>query len=87
MPLLYANSDLDLNCKNCSSCTSNVNELNPVECGGKISEPEVAKFAPWLKLAPTESRYARRKGNPRLSAEIPDCSCQQILVKFSKYDL
>lgn len=31
-------------------------------------DPLAAKFAPWLKFDPTESRYALKYGSPNLSA-------------------
>lgn len=31
-------------------------------------DPPVAKFAPWRKFAPSESRYALKYGSPKCSA-------------------
>lgn len=36
--------------------------------GGLMVDPAVAKFAPWLKFDPTESKKALRWGNLKLSA-------------------
>lgn len=38
--------------------------------GSIIVDPNVAKFAPWEKFDPRESRYALRYVSPKLCAEI-----------------
>lgn len=41
---------------------------NNLASAGRIVDPLAAKFAPCLKFAPIESRYALKNGNPNFSA-------------------
>jgi len=59
VPCWRTNLDLVLKSENCTNCTSREMGLYPlwdlVVFWGLTVDPAVAKFAPWLKLDPTES--------------------------------
>jgi hypothetical protein len=51
---------------------------NGLKPGGIIDEPPVAKFAPCLKLVPSESKYAFRYCNFSSSAALTYCNSTSI---------